>query len=85
MNKNLIKKYIEKLEKKDIVEYALKENISITENELNLILELLKNDTDIILSNQFPEYIKEYKTFFSDELYHTLLEKFKKYKGFIDL
>lgn len=85
MNKNLIKKYIAKLEKKDIVEYALKENISITENEMNLILELLKNDTDIILSNQFPEYIKEYKPFLSNELYHILLEKYDKYKGFIDL
>lgn len=85
MNKNLIKKYIEKLEKKDIIEYAIKENISITENEMNLILELLKNDTDIILSNQFPEYIKEYKPFFSEALYSTILEKFDKYKGFIGL
>ncbi len=85
MNKNLIKKYIEKIEKKDIVEYALKENISITENEMNLLLELLKNDTDTILSNQFPEYIKEYKPFFSEQLYNIILEKFNKYKGFIDL
>ncbi len=85
MNKNLIKKYIEKIEKKDIIEYALKENIYITENEMNLILELLKNDTDIILSDQFPKYIKEYKTFFSDELYNLIIEKFNKYKGFIGL
>lgn len=83
MNKNLIKRYIEKIDKKDIVEYAIKENITITESEMNLMLELIKNDADIILSEQFPNYIKEYKNFFSENLYNLLIEKYHKYKVFI--
>lgn len=85
MNKSLVKKYIEKIEKKDIIEYASKENVSITENELNLILEMIRNDSDIILSNQFPEYIQQHKNYFSEQLYNTIIEKYSKYKGFIGL
>lgn len=83
MNKNLIKNYISKIERKDIINYAKKENIFISESEINLILELIKKDSDIILSNQFLNYIINYKNQFSEEVYNLITEKYYKYKDFI--
>ncbi len=84
MNKNLIKTYIEKIEKKDILEFAKKENIILSDNELNLIYNAIKKDTDTILSSEFSSYILQFKDYFSEELYNLIIEKYNKYKFFIE-
>ncbi len=83
MNKNLIKNYISKIDKKDIIDFANKEKVFISDYEINLILDLIKKDTDIILSDQFLNYLENYKNEFSEEIYNLIIEKYNKYKSFI--
>lgn len=81
---NLIKKYAEKLTKDDIRNFALKENVNITNNEVNIIYDSIKNDTDTLLSKDALSYINKFKPLLSDEVYNKIIEKYNKYKDFIN-
>jgi hypothetical protein len=84
MNNSLIKKYIEGLKKKDIIAFVEKENVFISEKEVDLIYDLLKLDADTILSSDFYSYIEQYKSRFNEDLYNLIIEKYEKYKYFIN-
>lgn len=81
---NLIKKYVENLKKQDIYDFAFKENIKITNSEVNIIYDSIKNNLDILLSKDALNYIKRFKSLLSDEVYNKILEKYEKYKDFIN-
>ena len=80
---NLIKKYVSNLTKQDIYDFAFKEDIKITNNEVNIIYEAIKNNTDILLSKDALTFISRFKSVLSDEVYSKIIEKFEKYKDFI--
>ena len=83
MNKLLIYKYIERIKKEDIANYSLSQNINLTNNELNIIYDYIKNKTNIILDN--PELIiKEIKNKLNIPTYNKILELYNKYKYFIN-
>lgn len=82
---NLVRKYIENLKKEDIINFASKENITITNNEVNIIYDTIKNNTDALLSKDALSYIKRFKSVLSDEVYDLIIEKYNKYKDFINL
>ncbi len=84
MNNDIIKKYASNIEKKDIIEFAKKEGISITEEEVSTLHSVIKNNADEILSADFYSYIAKYKSKFSAPLYNKIIEKYEKYKGFIN-
>lgn len=84
MNKDIIKKYASNIEKKDILEFGKKEGVNINESELNALYSVIKNNADDILGNNFYDYIKKYKDKFNPSLYSKILEKYEKYKGFIN-
>ncbi len=84
MNNEMIKKYASNIQKKDILDFAQKEGINITESELNTLYNVIKNNADDLLSEDFYSYIKKYKEKFSPSLYSKIIEKYEKYKGFIN-
>ncbi len=84
MNKDIIKKYSSNIGKNDILEFGKKEGVSINENELNTLYNIIKNNADDILGDDFYNYIKKYKDKFNPSLYSKILEKYEKYKGFIN-
>ena len=50
-NKELIKKYINILTPEDIKKYALKENIEVTQQEVTIIYNFIKNHYQELLDN----------------------------------
>ena len=83
MNKLLIYKYINKLTKNDIIQFGLKQNITLDNNDTNIIYDYIKNDNKRIINNPL-EIISEVKDKVSEQVYHKLLELYDKYKDFID-
>ena len=84
MNKNVIKKYADNITKEDILKFAESENVSISNNELNVIYYIIKNKQDEILNEDFYEFISNYKLDFNPILFNKIIEKYEKYKKFID-
>lgn len=84
MKKELIKNYINKLTKNDIVEYLNKEFIPATKEEINLLYEKIKTEYDLILDSDFMKYISNYKNKLNTKLYSKILEKYNEYKKFIE-
>ncbi len=82
---NLVKKYVDSLTKEDIKNFANKEGIEISNNEINIIYSTIKSNIDILLSKDALSFIKRYKSHLSDEVYDKIIEKYNKYKDFINL
>ena len=84
INKETIISYINNLTKDDIKNYLSKECVSANDTEIDIIYNAIKNDYDTILNSDFQSYISKYKLSFNEELYKTIIEKYNKYKKFID-
>lgn len=83
MKKMMLLYYANKLTKEDILNYSKKENINLTNEEVNIIYNAIKNDTNEILNN-FDNYIIKYKNILKSEIYTKIIELKEKYKNFID-
>lgn len=80
---DLVKNYVKNLNKQDIKNFALKEKVNITDKEVNILYDAIKNNTDILLSSKALMFIKSFKELLSPEVYNKILEKYNKYKNFI--
>ena len=86
MIENLIKEHISKLTKEDINKFALDNNIKLTDNELNSIYEITKNDwyeliygdSSIIFSNHRSK-IKEENYLKIEELFYFFKKKYQRF------
>ena len=79
MNKLIVMGYINKLKKEDIKKFSLGQGIDITDEELTLIYDHLKNETKKILDNPF-EAIERIKDKVSYSVYDKILELYSQYK-----
>lgn len=84
MKKELLKTFINNLTKDDIVNYLAKECIPASNDEINTIYTVIKNDYEEILETNFTNYISNYKLTFNEELYKKIIEKYNEYKKFIE-
>lgn len=84
MKKELLKNYINKLTKEDIINYLSHESIEASNDEIDMIYNAIKNDYEEILNTDFMSYISNYKLNFNPELYKTIIEKYNQYKKFIE-
>ncbi len=84
MKIELIKSYINKLTKDDIVRYLNKENVPASSDEVDLIYNSIKNDFDYVLNNDFLSYLEKYKSRLNSNLYQKIIEKYNEYKKFIE-
>ena len=84
MKKELLKNYISRLTKQDIINYLSKECIPASNEEIDMIYNAIKNDYEEILETNFMNYISNYKLNFNANLYRTIIEKYNQYKKFIE-
>ncbi len=84
MKKELLKNYINRLTKQDIINYLSKECVPASNEEIDMIYNAIKNDYEEILNTNFMSYISNYKLNFNQELYKKIIEKYNEYKKFIE-
>ncbi len=84
MKEELLKSYISNLTREDIVEYLSKECIEANDTEIDTIYDLIKNNYEDILNNDFMSYISNYEHVFNRELYLKIIEKYNKYKSLLE-
>ena len=80
----IIKKYINKLQKEDIVEFAKKKNLLLDQNELNIIYTTIKNRYKDILDDGI-KVINEYKNKLKINTYNKLIEVYNDAKKYYKL
>ena len=82
MNKLIIMKLAKKINKEDIIIFANNQGIDLTNYEVNIIYDYIKNDSDRLFNNP-DEVFGEIKEKISNNAYLKILELYNKYKGFI--
>ena len=82
MKKELIKNYVNKLTKQDIINYLSHECTPASNEEIDMIYNAIKNDYEEILNTNFMSYISNYKLSFNPELYKKIIEKYNEYNKF---
>lgn len=77
----MLEKYINKLRIEDINNYALKNNIKLDNNELNLIYDVIKKRWKEIYINGI-KIINEYKDKLKENTYNKLIELYNNIKRY---
>lgn len=82
MNLFFIEKYIKKLQKKDIYNYAITQEIILTEQELDIIYMYIKTKYKIFLTNKqlHPQILSEIKKQLKPNTANKIDELYKLYK-----
>lgn len=84
--KSLIKNYIELLTVEKLNDFGIKNNILLTNNELEFLLSLVKENYEDILDNE-DKYLNLLKENFSEDKYIKIKDLFlyykNKYKGYL--
>lgn len=78
---NIIKNYISIMKKEDIIKFANKNNLRVTESEIDFIYSFIKNNSEYYLKNPNSFNLEQYKDKFSTENYvflNNLIEKYKR-------
>lgn len=84
---NLIDRYMSRLEKEDVQNFAIKNNVSLNEEELNFTYDFVKKNWRIILSNPNTFQFEKYRNQFTEENFakinYLIKEYIKKYQAFL--
>ena len=81
MNKYFIKKYIDKLTKQDIMNYATSKEIYISKEEIDIIFNIIKTKwIDFINGNQ-SQILEELKPHISQKTYQEIINIYTRYKN----
>ena len=81
MNRFIIKKYINKLTKQDIINYIYKQNIELSPNEIDIIYYYIKNKYNEFLNGNDQNILIELKQKVSPKTYHILKDYYNTYKN----
>ena len=81
MNRILIINYIKRLSKQDIINFANKQNIIISEQEINTIYFYIKNKYNEFLNGNHEKILLEIKPQISYTTYNKILELYELYKN----
>lgn len=80
---NLITSYINSLKKEDIINFAKKNNLTVTDKEIDFVYAFIKNHHQEVLKNPQSFDITPYKSEFSNDNYLFLKNLIDKYKKMI--
>lgn len=80
---NIIENYVSKLTKEDIIKYANKNNLTLSNNELNFIYNFIKDNYKDVMKNPNKYDISDYKSIFSEENYIFISNIINKYKRMV--
>lgn len=78
---SLIGQYVNKLTINNINDFALKNNINLSENELNVLLNVAKNHYREVLNGNDLEVINYLKDNLSKDNYDKIISLYNKYKN----
>ena len=81
MNQFIIKKYINKLKKQDITNYANQQNIYLTQKEIDIIYDYIKNRHSEFLNGNQEKLLKEIKEKVTPNTYKKIEELYYFYKN----
>lgn len=76
---NIIERFMEKLKKEDIQNFAIKNNVILSEEELAFTYQFVKKNWKIVLSNPNAFNLERYKDKFSEENYLKMNRLLKEY------
>lgn len=80
---NLITNYIKVLKKDDIINFAKKNNLTVSDKEIDFVYSFIKNHHQEVLKNPQSFDITPYKNEFSNDNYNFLKNLIDKYKKMI--
>ena len=84
---NIIERFMSNLKIEDIQNFAWKNNVTLSEEELNFTYDFVKKNWRIILSNPNAFQLEKYKNHFTEENYNKinlLIKQYlKKYQAFL--
>ncbi len=80
---NIVKNYISSMKKEDIAKFANKNNLKVSESELDFLYTFIKNNHEYYLKNPSKLDLTLYKDKFSNENFVFLNNLVNKYKKFL--
>ena len=80
MNKIIIINYIKRLTKQDITNFCIKQNINLTEKEIDIIYYYIKNKYKDFFNGKEQILLSELKSQVSKSTYNKILEYYELYK-----
>lgn len=80
MLESIVKKYTKNITKENIIEFSLKQNVNLTDYEVEIIYDQIKNNIDNILKNPEDELLK-IKDKLSNTTYLKIEELYMFYKN----
>lgn len=83
MYENIIKNYVDKLTKEDIINYSKKEDIFLNDNEINVIYDEIKNKWKQ-LYNGNTRVITDLENKINNKAYNKLIDLYITYKKFLN-
>lgn len=83
MYENIIKNYIDKLTKEDIINYSKKEGIFLNDSEINVIYDEIKNNWKQ-LYNGNTRVITNLENKINNKAYNRLIDLYNTYKKFLN-
>ncbi|MEF2689831.1 MAG: hypothetical protein U0N10_00275 [Bacilli bacterium] len=83
MYENIIKNYVDKLTKEDIINYSKKEDIFLNDNEINVIYDEIKNKWKQ-LYNGNTRVITDLENKINNKAYNKLIDLYNTYKKFLN-
>ncbi len=83
MYENIIKNYVDKLTKEDIINYSKKEDIFLNDNEINVIYDEIKNKWKQ-LYNGNTRVITDLENKINNKAYNKLINLYNTYKKFLN-
>ena len=80
MKNKLLKNYISKLTKKDVNDFAVKNDIILNDSELDIIIGIIKSDYDELLYGNSDNVFNKLKNNVSSDNYDKIINLFFLYK-----
>ena len=80
MKDKLLKNYINNLKKEDINAFAVNNNITLSNEELNIVYDTIKNDYDNLLNGNHDKVFEKLKNKVSTDNYDKIINLFFEYK-----
>ena len=71
LNQIIIKKYITKLTKQNIIDYLNNQQIKIPENEIDIVYHYIKNNQSYFIEGNHQKILKELKEKLSNNTYNS--------------
>ena len=79
----IIKRYVDNLQKQDILIFANKEGINLNNDEIDILYTYIKKHWKFILKDNPYDLFLEIKPHLNDEAYSKMIELYEKYKKVI--